>query len=304
MAPARREFLRSLAAYGALFYTNELPVRTLAPMIKRRIPSSGEEIPVIGMGTWQTFDPPNATPAVLDQLLEVLRVFMSAGGTVIDSSPMYGRAEEITGTLLDRLGATSSVFLATKVWTSGEAAGGRQLEQSCRLLHRQRLDLEQVHNLLDWRTQLDLLRRRKDEGRVRYIGVTHYTESSFAELESVMRRERLDFVQLPYSIGFRGAESRLLPAALDTGTAVLVNGPFEGGDLFGQVRGKQLPPWVASFAATWAQVFLKYILANPAVTCVIPATANPVHMADDAASGTGALPDVEQRAQLLRLLGV
>jgi diketogulonate reductase-like aldo/keto reductase len=256
------------------------------------------------MGTWQTFDPPTAAPAVLDQLTEVLRAFISAGGRVIDSSPMYGKAEEITGTLLQRLAATPSVFLATKIWTAGAADGSRQFEASCRLLQRQRLDLEQVHNLLDWRTQLDLLRRRKVEGRVRYIGVTHYTESSFGELESIIRHERLDFVQLPYSIGFRRAESRLLPAATDTGTAVLVNGPFEGGDLFAQVRGTPLPAWVAPFASSWAQVFLKFILAQPAVTCVIPATANPLHMRDDAAAGSGPLPDAEQRAQLLRFLGV
>jgi diketogulonate reductase-like aldo/keto reductase len=273
-------------------------------MLKRRIPASGEEIPVIGMGTWQTFDPPAAGPPVLDQLAEVLSVFMSAGGRVIDSSPMYGRAEEITGTLLQRLEATQSVFLATKVWTSGAAEGSRQFETSCRLLHRQRLDLEQVHNLLDWRTQLDLLRRKKAEGRARYVGVTHYTESSFRELENIIRHERLDFVQLPYSIGFRGVESRLLPAAADAGTAVLVNMPFEGGGLFAQVRGKPLPSWVTPFASSWAQAFLKFILAQPAVTCVIPATANPLHMRDDAGAGSGPLPDADQRTQLLRFLGV
>jgi aryl-alcohol dehydrogenase-like predicted oxidoreductase len=273
-------------------------------MLKRRIPRSGEEIPVIGMGTWQTFDPPVATPAMLDQLAEVLRVFVSADGRVIDSSPMYGRAEEITGSLLQRMDATLPTFLATKIWTAGAAEGNRQFETSCRRLQRRQLDLEQVHNLLDWRTQLDLLRRKKAEGRVRYVGVTHYTESSFRELEDIIRRERLDFVQLPYSIGFRGAEARLLPAAAETGTAVLVNGPFEGGNLFAQVRGRPLPSWVESFASSWAQVFLKFILAQPAVTCVIPATANPLHMRDDLGAGSGPLPDTDQRAQLLRVLGV
>ncbi|HVT39404.1 MAG TPA: aldo/keto reductase [Gemmatimonadaceae bacterium] len=273
-------------------------------MLKRRIPRSGEEIPVIGMGTWQTFDPPTATSAALDQLADVLRVFISAGGRVIDSSPMYGKAEEITGRLLQRLEATQSVFLATKIWTTGAAEGKRQFETSCRLLQRQQLDLEQVHNLLDLRTQLDQLRRKKAEGRVRYAGVTHYTESSFEELEGIIRRERLDFVQLPYSIGFRGAETRLLPAAAETGTAVLVNGPFGGGNLFAEVRGKHLPSWVESFASSWAQAFLKFIIAHPAVTCVIPATANPQHMRDNAAAGSGPLPDAEQRARLLRFLGV
>jgi diketogulonate reductase-like aldo/keto reductase len=231
-----------------------------------------------------------------------LRVFIAAGGRVIDSSPMYGRAEEVTGTLLERLGATRSMFLATKVWTAGASEGLQQFDRSSRLMHRDVLDLEQVHNLVDLKTQLAMLRRKKEQGHVRYIGVTHYTESSFVELEAVIRRERLDFVQLPYSIGFRGAEARLLPAAADTGTAVIVNGPFEGGDVFSRVRSTPLPEWVAPFASSWAQVFLKFILAHPAVTCVIPATGNPAHMRDDVAAGTGPLPNAEQRTRLVRLV--
>jgi diketogulonate reductase-like aldo/keto reductase len=271
-------------------------------MLTRKIPRTGEELPVIGMGTWQTFDPPTGSNAALDQLAEVLRVFIAAGGRVIDSSPMYGRAEEVTGALLERLGATRSMFLATKVWTTGASQGLEQFEQSSRLLHRDVLDLEQVHNLVELKTQLSMLRRKKEQGHVRYIGVTHYTASSFSELESVMRRERLDFVQLPYSIGFRGAESRLLPAAADTGTAVIVNGPFEGGDVFSRVRATPLPDWVKPFASSWAQAFLKFILAHPAVTCVIPATANPAHMSDDATAGVGPLPDADQTGRLVRLV--
>ena len=303
MPLGRADFLRTLAASGAAYYLG-MNVRQSVhlPMTTRKIPRTGEELPVIGMGTWQTFDPPTANAAALDQLAEVLKVFIAAGGRVIDSSPMYGRAEEITGTLLERLGATQSMFLATKVWTTGGAAGLEQFERSSRLLHRDALDLEQVHNLVDLKTQLPMLRRKKEQGHVRYIGVTHYTASSFGELETVMRRERLDFVQLPYSIGFRGAESRLLPAAADTGTAVIVNGPFEGGDVFARVRATPLPDWVAPFAATWAQAFLKFILSHPAVTCVIPATANPAHMRDDVAAGTGPLPDADQRARLVRVV--
>jgi diketogulonate reductase-like aldo/keto reductase len=299
----RRDFVGTLAAMSSIPWPSA-PFQERVAMATRPIPRTGEVIPVIGLGTWQTFDPPAADVAALDKLAEVLRVFFAAGGRVIDSSPMYGRAEEVTGTLLERLGATQSTFLATKIWTDGRANGERQLEASCRLLRRKSLELEQVHNLVDWKTQLDLLRRKKAEGRVKYIGVTHYTEASFGELETIVRREQLDFVQLPYSIGFRGAEARLLPAAAASGTAVLVNMPFEGGSLFAQARGKPLPDWTAPFGASWAQLFLKFILANPAVTCVIPATANPAHMLDDVAAGTGPLPDADQRARLLRLLGV
>jgi diketogulonate reductase-like aldo/keto reductase len=299
----RRTFVSTLAAMSSIPWPRSL-LQEPVVMAKRPIPRTGELIPVIGLGTWQTFDPPAADVAALDNLAEVLRVFFAAGGRVIDSSPMYGRAEEVTGTLLERLSATGSTFLATKIWTDGRPGGERQLEASRRLLHRTRLDLEQVHNLVDWRTQLDLLRREKAEGRLRYVGVTHYTEASFGDLEAIVRREQLDFVQLPYSIGFRAAEARLLPAAAASGTAVLVNMPFEGGSLFAQTRGKQLPDWAVQFAASWAQLFLKFILSNPAVTCVIPATANPTHMRDDVAAGTGPLPDAGQRARLLRFLGL
>src|SRR5689334_493666 len=200
-------------------------------MITRRIPKTGEELPVIGMGTWQTFDPSPATPAALEILSKLLRVFIDGGGRVIDSSPMYGRAEEHSGALMDRLNVTDSLFIATKVWTNGAAAGRRQMETSLQLFHRATLDLEQVHNLVDWRSQLDMLRDAKRDGRIRYVGITHYTQSSFDALERILRTEKVDFVQLPYSAGFRAAESRLLPAAADSGTAVIVNEPFQTGAL-------------------------------------------------------------------------
>ena len=301
----RREFLHAVAAFGAAgrFASRGIRPPQNTSMLTRRIPRTGEEIPVIGMGTWQTFDPSSPTPAVLDRLAEVLRLFIDGGGRVIDSSPMYGRSEENTGALLQRLRATDSMFLATKVWTSGAAAGRRQLDASLRLFHRARLDLEQVHNLVDWRTQLDMLRDSKREGRTRYIGVTHYTASSFDELEKVIRSERVDFVQLPYSAGFRVAESRLLPAAADSNTAVIVNEPFQAGSLINTVRGKPLPDWAAPFASSWAQLFLKFIIAHPAVTCVIPATANPDHMRDNVAAGGGRMLGPDERARLVRALG-
>ena len=300
----RREFLHAVAALGA---TARLGASWPTPspqtsMLTWRIPRTGEEIPVIGMGTWQTFDPPSPTPAVLDRLAEVLRVFIAGGGRVIDSSPMYGRSEEHTGALFQRLHATDSMFLATKVWTTGAGAGRRQLDASSRLFHRTRLDLEQVHNLVDWRAQLDLLRAAKRDGRTRYVGVTHYTSSSFDELEKIVKTERVDFVQLPYSAGFRAAESRLLPAAADSGTAVIVNEPFQAGSLLAAVRGKPLPEWAAPFASSWAQLFLKFIIAHPAVTCVIPATANPDHARDNVGAGSGRMLGAEERERLVRAL--
>ncbi|HKG94405.1 MAG TPA: aldo/keto reductase [Gemmatimonadaceae bacterium] len=297
--PSRRAFLAGAAA-SLLGLRGGRPTR--ARMLTRTIPSSGEAVPAVGMGTWQTFDPPSLSAESLAPLEEVLRVFRDAGGRLVDSSPMYGKSEDVTGRLSERIGANGELFIATKVWTSGERAGARQMEESMRLLHRPRqLDLIQVHNLVDWRTHLATLRRWKEAGRVRYIGVTHYQTHAFDELERVIRREKVDFIQLPYSIALRDAERRLLPAAAESGTAVLVNRPFEGGDLFGQVRGKPVPDFVRPFAESWAQAFLKFILAHPAVTCVIPATSKPRNMRDNVAAGAGRLPDEGERERLVRL---
>ena len=273
-----------------------------AVMIQRTIASSGEKVPAVGMGTWQTFDPPDLSAASLRPLEEVLRVFSDAGGRVVDSSPMYGSSERVTGLLSQRLGVNEKLFIATKVWTSGESQGTRQMERSLSELRRERLELMQVHNLVDWRTQLRTLRRWKDAGRLKYIGVTHYQRSAFDELERIMKQERVDFVQLPYSIAMRAAEDRLLPVAAETGTAVLVNRPFEGGSLFSQVRSKPLPDAVRPYAESWGQAFLKYVLAHPAVTCVIPATSNPRHMHDNARAGLGRLPDEDERRRLVAAL--
>ena len=299
---ARREFLRGAALALAAGAIPIHPIRAQAPMLKRAIPSSGEEVPIIGMGTWQTFDPAVVDEASLAPLADVLRVFAGAGGTVVDASPMYGKSESVTGQLTERLKLNHRLFIATKVWTRGERAGVQQMERSLAELRRDRVELMQVHNLVDWRTHLATLRRWKDKGRVRYIGVTHYQVSAFGELEAIVRRERLDFVQLPYSAALRDAEARLLPTAADTGTAVLVNRPFEGGSLFTAVRGAPLPPGVQRYASSWGQAFLKFIVAHPAVTCVIPATANPKHMRDNVGAGNGPLPTESERDTLARLL--
>ena len=260
-------------------------------MHTRPIPSTGEALPVIGCGTWIGFDhrPGSAEYA---RLAGVLRALFDAGGTMIDSSPMYGRSEQTTGELLAAAPPARAPFLATKIWTRGREAGIAQMERSFELLGTRRIDLMQVHNLVDWRTQLATVRDWKERGRVRYAGITHYTASAFDEVEAVLRAERLDFLQINYSFDDREVEKRLLPLAAERGVAVIVNQPFGGGGLLRRLRDRPLPGWAAEIgAASWAQVLLKFTLSHPAVTCVIPGTSQPAHMADNAAAGTGMLPD-------------
>jgi aryl-alcohol dehydrogenase-like predicted oxidoreductase len=271
--------------------------------IRRPIPRSGERLPVIGLGTWQTFNA-GAGEAERAPLREVLREFVRLGGRVVDSSPMYGAAEGVVGDLAAALGVREKLFLATKVWTSGRADGIRQMEESFRRLRTPRLDLMQVHNLVDWRTHLATLRDRKAQGRVRYVGVTHYTESAYDELARILETEELDFVQLNYSIVERAAERRLLPLAADRRVAVLVNRPFSAGGLFGRVRGTPLPPWAADVGcASWAQFFLKFIVSHPAVTCAIPATSKVAHLVENMGAATGPLPDAAMRRHIVTQVG-
>ena len=273
-------------------------------MLARTIPRTDEAIPAVGMGTWQTFDVAPTDERALAPLAEVLQIFTGGGGRVIDSSPMYGRAEEVTGVLSERLKINDELWLATKVWTGGEEAGVAQMKRSLDRLKREKLELMQIHNLTDWQTQLKTLRAWKERGTFRYIGITHYAPGRFDDMERILRAEKLDFVQLPYSIAVRAAEQRLLPAARDTGTAVLVMRPFEGGNLFTSTRGKPLPDFVSPWASSWAQAFLKFILAHEAITCVIPATSKPQHMRDNIQAGYGRLPNEEERKRLVELLGV
>jgi diketogulonate reductase-like aldo/keto reductase len=241
-----------------------------------------------------------ADPKAREPLREVLRRLTDAGGRMIDTSPMYGRAELVTGDLVAEMNLRPRLFLATKVWTSGREAGIAQMRRSAELMKSPVLDLIQIHNLLDWRTHLATLRQMKADKQVRYIGITHYTTGSLPELARILESERgIDFVQCGYSLATRDAETRLLPVAQVRGVAVIVNQPFETAEMFRRVRGKALPDWAAEFDCTsWAQLFLKYILAEPAVTCVIPATASPEHMADDAQAGYSRLPDGKQREQI------
>lgn len=266
---------------------------------RRKIPSSGELLPVIGVGTWQTFDvgPGQSERAPLKETLQVL---FDAGGSVIDSSPMYGRSEQVAGDLLSDMGAHDRAFVATKVWTRGREDGVQQMRRSMELLKDQRIELMQIHNLVDWRTHLRTLRAWKAEGRLKYLGITHYTSSAYDELEAVMRGEQLDFVQLNYSLADRGAERKLLGLAADRGIAVLVNQPFGGGGLLRGLKDVPLPPWASEIGCdSWAQILLKFVLGHPGVTCVIPGTSKPNHMADNCRAGTGIVPDAQQRQQMV-----
>ena len=302
MKGARRDLLRAAIAAAVLPPIEARNAMAADAMLTRPIPSSGEAMPVIGLGTWQVFDV-GGDARGRQPLGAVLRTLVDAGGRMIDTSPMYGRAEAVTGDLVAELALRPRVFIATKVWTSGRDQGIAQMRRSTQLLKSPVLDLIQVHNLLDWRTHLATLRRMKAAGEVRYIGITHYTAGSLAELAGILDSEPgIDFVQCGYSLASREAETRLLPIAAANGVAVIVNQPFETGGMFGRVRGRALPQWAADCdCASWAQLFLKYIVAEPAVTCVIPATASPEHMADDAKAGFGRLPDARQRQQIREL---
>jgi aryl-alcohol dehydrogenase-like predicted oxidoreductase len=272
-------------------------------LLKRPIPRSGEMLPAVGVGTWQTFDVGPKAPERAE-LKEVLRLLVEGGGSVVDSSPMYGKAEGVVGDLSAELGLRDKLFFATKVWTSGRDSGIRQMEDSFRLMRAgSRMELMQVHNLLDLETHSKTLRDWKKSGRLRYIGITHYHEGAHAELERIVRTREWDFVQFNYSMAEREAEARLLPACADSGTAVIVNRPFSQGGLFPKVKGKPLPPWAAEFdCASWAQFFLKYLLSHPAVTCVIPGTRRVAHLKDNLGAGLGRLPDAAMRRRMVEYL--
>lgn len=273
-------------------------------MLTKPIPSTGEPMPVVGLGTWPVFDV-GTDEAARRPLREVVRLLVEAGGTMIDTSPMYGRSEGVTGDIVAEASLRDRVFLATKVWTSGRERGIEQMARSARLLRATVIDLMQIHNLVDWRTHLATLRGMKEDGRLRYIGITHYTTGSLPELARILESEDgIDFVQCGYSLATRDAEHQLFPVCAARGVAVIVNQPLERGTLFRAVRGQKLPGWAAEFdCASWAALFLKYLIAEPAVTVVIPATNKPDHMADNLTAGMGRVPDARQREQVRRWWG-
>jgi aryl-alcohol dehydrogenase-like predicted oxidoreductase len=271
-------------------------------MLAKPIPASGEMLPAIGIGTYKGFDLADSDET-RRRLTEVLRRLFAASGTIVDSSPMYGRAEARAGQALASLGKRNDAFVMTKVWTGGSAAGTRQMRDSLAFFGVERIALMQIHNLVDWRTHLPVLREWQAAGTFRYLGITHYTTSAFAEVDAVLRRERFDFLQIPYSIAEREAEASLLPLCQERGVAVIANVPFGSGRLMRAVKGKPVPDWARDFGATsWPQFFLKYLLGHEACTCVIPGTGNPDHAADLLAAGEGRLPSAAERRRMAEIV--
>lgn len=299
--PLTRSAFLQLA--GGALLAGTAAAQTGTAMHKRKVPATGEMLGVVGLGTWQTFDVGKST-AERKPLADVLQALYAAGGSVVDSSPMYGRSEGVAGDVIASLGARDKTFIATKVWTSGRDAGIAQMEQSFKLFHTDRIDLMQIHNLLDWQTHLPTLAAWKKEGRIRLLGVTHYTESAHGTLEAVLQLGGFDFVQVDYAIDDRGIERRLLKFAADNGIAVLINRPFGGGGLMRRLSGRPLPAWAKDIGCTsWAQILLKFVLAQPAVTCAIPGTSKPEHMRDNIQAGTGDYPDAGLLKKMIAEVG-
>ncbi len=297
----RRTFMRTAVELGsALAVAPALAraERSATPVYRKPIPATGETLPVIGMGTWQTFDAGD-DPTTRARLTQVLQVFFDYGGAVIDSSPMYGSAEQVVGDLLQKVRGKQALFAATKVWTRGRRSGIEQMQRSMRRMGVSVFDLMQIHNLVDWDTHLETLKAWKAEGKVRYIGITTSHGRAHVELERILVTQPFDFVQFTYSIANRTVENRLLPLAQDRGIATLINRPYQGGSLFRRVQGKSLPDWAHEFdCETWGQFFLKFVVSHPGVTCAIPATSKVHHMRDNMRAGIGRLPTPEMREKM------
>ena len=297
---SRRTFVATLtAALSAVWLAPGTLRAAQKALIRKTIPGTGEALPVIGLGSSRTFDI-GRDQAALQSLVEVMQAFFANGGQLIDSSPMYGSAEQVIGELLQRSGPQNKLFAATKVWIDGEQDGIRQMEDSLKKWQIERFDLMQIHNLRDWQVHLKTLRDWKAAGKIRYIGITTSHGRYHDELETILRNEPFDFVQLSYNIEDRSVEQRLLPLAAERGIAVLVNRPFQRGALFGKVKGQTLPGWAAEIdCKSWGQLFLKFAVSHPAVTCAIPATTKLHHMQDNMAAGFGRLPDAAMRKRMI-----
>jgi diketogulonate reductase-like aldo/keto reductase len=295
----RRAFLAALGAAAVSAALRDASAQAREPLL-RAIPASGERLPVIGVGTWITFNV-GAAPAARARLVPVLQHFFDRGGAMIDSSPMYGTSEAVIGELLTKTTHRAKAFAATKVWTYGKSAGIRQLESSRALWGVSSFDLVQIHNMLDWETHVETLQTWKAAGRLRYIGITTSHGRRHAELERALTRAKFDFVQFTYSLYDRDAERRLLPLAAERGIAVVANRPFDGGAMFDAVKGRTLPEWSREFDCTnWAQFFLKFIVSHPAVTVAIPATSKPEHMVENMGALYGRLPEPDLRQRMAR----
>ena len=295
----RRELLKiGLCAGASVLLPSGGLLAQADPLIRKKIPSTGETLPIIGIGTARRYEQIH-TEAEKAPLRDTLRQFKELGGTVIDSSPTYGTAEAVVGDLVDELKIRDSLFLATKVSTSGQQAGIDQIQQSFKRLRTAKIDLIAVHNLRDTKTQLQALRELKQAGRIRYIGITTSFENQYPEFEQTIKAETLDFIQVDYALDNRNADQRILPLAADRGTAAMINLPFGRGRLFNAVQGKKLPEWAAEFdCKTWAQFFLKYIVSHPAVTCAVPGMAKAEYVVDNLGAARGRLPDSAMRQRM------
>lgn len=271
-------------------------------MARRIIPSTGELLPVIGLGTSRVFDT-NLSEKSLNPRKEIVKALLDHGGSLIDTSPMYGRAEEVTGKIAQDLKINDRLFLATKVWIEGKEAGEIQMNASSKKLNKAVIDLMQIHNLLDWKTHIKTLYEWKEQGKINYIGISHFRSNAFSQIEKIITKERIDFAQFNYSLEEREAEKRLLPLCREKGVATLINRPFMRGKLFKAVARKKLPSWTYEYnVSTWSQFFLKFILANQAVTTVIPATSNPAHMIDNLIGGIGPIPEVGLQKKMVEVV--
>ncbi len=269
-------------------------------ILTRAIPSTGEQLPVIGLGTWQTFDTGTITPEI-EHLSAVLSTLIEGGGSVVDSSPMYGRSEETVGELSVQANINDKLFIATKVWCNGREEGIQQMQQSMQRLRRNTLDLLQVHNLTDWKTHLPTLQQWKEAGTIRYTGITHYSENAYNQIEQILKTEKVDFLQINYSVDARKAEERLFPVAQERNVAIIINRPFQEGALLRRLARNRVPEWASEFGCeTWSELLLKFIISHPAVTCVIPATSSPYHMESNLRVGAQQPPDDRVRHELAR----
>jgi diketogulonate reductase-like aldo/keto reductase len=294
----RREVI---AAAGAISLTPAIGYSEERLMHARPIPSSGEKLPVIGLGTYNVFDVESSVEAIATRA-NIVEMLAGEGGSVIDTSPMYNRAEKVVGDIVAAGDIRPALFLATKVWTNGRDAGIAQMQRSADLMHADVIDLMQVHNLRDIDVHMTTIRDWQEQGRIRYSGLTHYRADALDALEAAMKKYQPDFIQINYSLGERDADKRLLPLAANMGTAVIINRPYQSGALFRAVGGRSLPDWATPFATSWGQFFLKFIVSHPAVTCAIPATSKAHHMRDNLQAGFGALPDPATRERMIQLV--
>ncbi|MEM1199808.1 MAG: aldo/keto reductase [Pseudomonadota bacterium] len=298
----RRRFLNLAAATGATTAFGTLPSPSFAQsreLINRKIPSSGTAVPILGMGTWITFNVGKST-SLRNKRLEVLKAFFEGGGGMIDSSPMYGSSEEVVGYCLEQLPPQEKLFTATKVWTVSKWMGVKQMETSQSLWGHKTFDLMQIHNLVDWEVHMETLNAWKSEGRIKHTGITTSHGRRHGEFEKIARDHAFDFAQFTYNVEDREAEDRLLPMAAERGMGVIVNRPFQRGALIKKLAGKPLPPWASEIGvSSWPQFLLKFVISHPAVTCAIPATSNPAHMIENLEAGRGVLPDPQMRSRMV-----